>query len=195
MTIIIGFKKDNQVWIACDRYITYGDLIVDPKLDSKLVHMANAVIGGCGDLTIRNHLELYISKGNNYEIVLSSKNDVMQFFINFKKYLTKTAGLGEAEHNQVQEFHNSGFMVATSDRLFLVDEDCGVIEFDRFCCAGRGEEMGLALLEYFYTFKKSTKPETMVKRIMKVIYKYQNSCGGQPTLVNVTQEIIDRRNL
>lgn len=189
MTIIFSFKKNESVWIACDRYITYGDIVINPKQDSKLVHMTNAIIGGAGDLTIRNHLELYVSKGEIINTEFNTKNDVMQFFINFKKYMTKVGGLGEAEHNQVQQFQNAGFIVATRENIFEVDEDCGVLEFDRFAAGGRGEEMAMALLEYFYTFKKNIDPETMTKRIMKVVYKYQNSCGGSPTLINVTETL------
>lgn len=190
MTIIISFKKDDNVWIACDRYITYGDMVIDPELDSKLVYLDNAIIGGCGDITIRNHLELFVTLKNNKQAKFEDKNDVMRFMISFKRYMKITAGLGEAAPNQVQQFSNTGFLVATKDKMFEVDEDCGVLEFDKFVAVGRGAEMAIALLEYLYQFRKSATAEEVTQKVLPIVYKYQTSCGGKWTLLNVTEEVV-----
>lgn len=66
MTVIMAVKRDGEVWLGSDTRITYGnDTKVDCSIehDSKLVFLKNAIIGAAGDITIRNYLELFVSKG------------------------------------------------------------------------------------------------------------------------------------
>lgn len=190
MTIIFAFKKDNEIWLASDQCISDNDVVYYSKLDSKTVKLENAIIGASGDCTMRNHLELFVTLKNNLSAPFASKTDVMHFFINFKRYLSRVAGLGDAEHNQIQNLHNSDFLIATRDKMFWMDEDCGIMEFDKFVAIGRGKEMGTALLDYLFTYKKSLSPQELTSRIMKVVFKYQNTCGGKVTLTNVTNDLV-----
>lgn len=110
MTVIMAIKRNNEVWLGSDTRITCGiehKVDCEIKQDCKLILLDHAVIGAAGDLTMRNLLELFITRGSK-ETIFETKLDVVGFFLRFKKFLKRHAGLGESEQNQVQNLHNTG---------------------------------------------------------------------------------------
>ena len=65
MTVIMAIKRNNEVWVGSDTRISSGDFKIDCEIeqDCKLVLLDHAVIGAAGDLTMRNLLELFVSRG------------------------------------------------------------------------------------------------------------------------------------
>lgn len=188
MTVIMAIKRNNEVWVGSDTRISSGDFKIDCEIkqDCKLVLLDHAVIGAAGDLTMRNLLELFISRGAK-ETVFETKLDVITFFLGFRKFLKRHAGLGESEQNQVQNLHNTGWLVATKTSIFEVDQDGAVLEIPDVCVIGSGSLTARAVLDYIFTYQpKFSTPKAML-RAHEMAIKHNLSCGGSQVQVNVTK--------
>lgn len=189
MTVIMAVKRNDEVWVGSDTRITFGNdykLDCNVEQDSKLVLLDHAVIGAAGDLTVRNLLELFISKGGR-EAPFDTKLDVISFFIRFKKFLKRHAGLGESEPNQVQNLNNTGWVVATKTKIFEVDQDGSVLEIPDVCVIGSGSFSARAVLEYIFTHHRSFSTQKAMSRAHEIAVKQNLSCGGPQVQINVTQ--------
>jgi ATP-dependent protease HslVU (ClpYQ) peptidase subunit len=190
MTVIMAVKRAGQVWLGSDTRITYGnDFKVDCPidLDSKLVKLETGIVGAAGDITMRNYLELFVSKGDNAKTPLDTKLDVIEFFINFKKFLKRHAGLGDADSNQVQNLHNTAWVIVTKDRIFELDEDGGILECQDMCVIGSGAVAARSVLDYIFTHQPKLTTETALQRAHEVTVKNNISCGGEQVRINVTE--------
>jgi ATP-dependent protease HslVU (ClpYQ) peptidase subunit len=188
----MAIKKDGEVWIGSDTRIVYGnDFKIDCSLeqDSKLVVLDHAVIGAAGDVNMRNYLELYISKGNKKSVKLSSKLDIIEFFINFKKFLKRHAGLGESNLNEVQNLNNTAWLIATKDKIFEFDQDGAILEVADFCVIGSGSIAARAILEYISTYQPKFSASKTMLRAHEVAVKHTLSCGGPQVQINVTKNL------
>ncbi len=188
MTVIMAIKRNDEVWLGSDTRITSGDFKVDCKVeqDSKLIVLDHAVIGAAGDLTIRNLLELFISRGAK-EAAFETKLDVVSFFLRFKKFLKRHAGLGESEQNQVQNLWNTGWVVATKTSIFEIDQDGAVLELPDICVIGSGSPTARAVLEYIFTYQPKFSTTNAMLRAHEMATKHNLSCGGPQVQINVTQ--------
>lgn len=190
MTVIMAVKRNNEVWVGSDTRITSGcDYKIDCSIeqDSKLVVTDHAVIGAAGDLTMRNYLELFITRGTNKEALFDSKLDVITFFIRFKKFLKRHAGLGEPELNQVQNLYNTGWLIATKNKIFEVDQDGAVLEITDICVIGSGGMTARAILEYIFQYQPQFSTPKAMLRAHEMAIKHNLSCGGPQVQVNVTK--------
>lgn len=188
MTVIMAIKRNEEVWMGSDTRITSGDYGVDCNVeqDSKLVFLDHAVIGSAGDLTMRNLLELFITRGAK-EAVFETKVDVITFFLRFKRFLKRHAGLGEPEQNQVQNLHNTGWIVATKNKVFEVDQDGAVMEITGVCVIGSGGISARAVLEYVFSHQPTLSTPKAMQRAHEIALKHNLSCGGSQVQVNVTK--------
>jgi len=189
MTVIMAVKRNDEVWIGSDTRITFGNdygIDFDTEHDSKLVLLDNAVIGGAGDVTVRNFLELFVSKGAR-ETVFETKLDVISFFIRFKKFLKRYAGLGESEPNQVQNLNNTGWIVATKNKIFEVDQDGSVLEMPKMSVIGSGCFSAMAVLEYIFIHQPKFSTPKAMARAHEIAIKHNLSCGGPQVQLNVTK--------
>lgn len=190
MTVIMAIKKNKEVWIGSDTRITYGiDYKIDcsPEHDSKLVKLDTAIIGAAGDITMRNYLELFISRSDNASVPLTQKLEVIEFFINFKKFLKRHAGLGESEQNQVQNLMNTSWLVATKDKIFEYDQDGGIVEMAESCVIGSGAPAARAVIEYISLHQSSLSASKTMERAHEIAIKQNLACGGPQLQINVTK--------
>jgi ATP-dependent protease HslVU (ClpYQ) peptidase subunit len=188
MTVIMAVKRNDEVWVGSDTRISSGDFKIDYDIeqDCKLVILNHAVIGAAGDLTMRNLLELFASKGAK-ETVFESKLDVIAFFLRFKKFLKRHAGLGESEQNQVQNLWNTGWVVATKTAIFEVDQDGAVLEVPESSVIGSGCYSARAVLDYIFTYQPSFSTSKAMLRAHQMAVKHNLSCGGPQVQINVTK--------
>jgi ATP-dependent protease HslVU (ClpYQ) peptidase subunit len=186
----MAVKRGGDVWLGSDTRITYGnDFKIDCAIehDSKLVVMKNAIIGAAGDITMRNYLELFISKGDNRESPFETKLDVIEFFIRFKKFLKRHAGLGESMLNQVQNLDNTVWLVATKSKVFEYDQDGGIVEIADVCVIGSGGTSARAVLDYIFEHQPTLSVPKAMVRAHDIAVKNTLSCGGPQIQVNVTK--------
>ena len=188
MTVIMAVKRNEEVWVGSDTRITAGDYKIDNEIeqDCKLVMLDHAVIGAAGDLTMRNLLELFISRGAK-ESLFENKLDVITFFLRFKRFLKRNAGLGESEQNQVQNLQNTGWIVATKDKIFEVDQDGAVLEIADVCVIGSGTYSARAVLDYVLTYQPKFSTSKAMFRAHEIAIKHNLSCGGNQVQINVTK--------
>lgn len=191
MTVIMGIKRAGEIWIGSDRRIGEGDYVIDPseETDSKLVYLNHAIIGAAGDITMRNFLELYVSKGDHKEFPFTNKLSVMEFFISFRKYLKRQAGLGPSDSGQVQNLENTSWLIATKDKLFEMDEDGGILEHAELCAIGSGSIVARTLLEYMMDHQSNLDPALMLSRAHTHVIRRISGCGGSQIQVNVTTKL------
>lgn len=190
MTVIMAVKRDGEVWLGSDTRITYGnDTKVDCSIehDSKLVMLKNAIVGAAGDITIRNYLELFISKGDNIEAPFDTKLQVIEFFIRFRKFLKRHAGLGESMMNQVQNLENTDWIVATRNKIFAYNQDGGTLEMADVCVIGSGSPSAKAALDYMRIYQSNLPIQKVLERAHKMAINNNLSCGGPQVQVNVTK--------
>lgn len=188
MTVIMALKKDSEIWVGADSRLTAGDFPIDcpAEHDSKIVLMDHAVIGAAGDLTMRNLMELFVSKGPK-ETEFNDKLDVIAFFLRFRKFLKRHAGLGEPEQNQVQNLHNTGWLLATKNKIFEIDQDGAVLEVPQFTVIGSGTTTARAILEYMTKYQPNLSPSKTMRRAHEMATKHNLSCGGIQIQINVTK--------
>lgn len=193
MTVIMALKRNDQVWLGSDTRITDGEYKVDFSLsgmDSKLIILNNAVIGTAGDLTVRNYLELFVSKQKK-PFLFDHKLDVIEFFIAFKKFLKREGGLGDAGYNEMQGVHNASWLVATASQIFTIDQDGAVLEHPEMCVIGSGTYTARAILEYMLQYDPKLSPFKMLSRAHEISVKHNLTCGGKQILLNVTKTLTE----
>lgn len=192
MTIIMGVKRAGEVWIGSDRRIGDGGYYEDPSdsIDSKLVFMDHAIIGAAGAITMRNYLELFVSKSDNKEYVFDTKLSVIEFFIHFKKFLKRHAGLGGSDPNEVQNIADTDWLIATRDKLFNLNEDGGIMEMEDIIAIGSGQVVGRTALQYMKTYDQGLTAPEMLKRAHALVCSCVSGCGGEQVLVNATEKLV-----
>jgi len=201
MTVIMALKRNGQVWLGADTRITDGDYGIDYQvsehedfhhsleMDSKLVLLDHAIIGCAGDVTMRNYLELFVSRNKNKTLPFDHKLHVIEFFIVFKKFLKKEAGLGDSGSNEVQGIHNTSWLVATPERIFTVDYDGAVLEYPVMCAVGSGTYSARAALEYMLEYQPKILPTKMLERAHEIVVRHNLTCGGNQIQINVTKAL------
>jgi ATP-dependent protease HslVU (ClpYQ) peptidase subunit len=197
----MALKRNEQVWLGSDTRITDGDYGIDYQvsehedfhhsleMDSKLILLDHAIIGCSGDVTMRNYLELFVSRSKNKALPFDHKLHVIEFFIAFKKFLKKEAGLGDSGSNEVQGMHNTAWLVATTERIFTVDYDGAVLEHPEMCVVGSGTYTARAILEYMLEYQPTLAPSKMLGRAHEIAVRHNLTCGGSQILVNVTKAL------
>lgn len=191
MTVIMALKRLGEVWLGTDTRITEGDYKVDysPMMDSKVLTLQNALVGAAGELTMRNYMELFVGKDENYIHPFENKLDVIEFFLKFKRFLKRQAGLGSSDINQVQGMHNTQWLVATRSQIFTMDQDGAILEFPVFCVIGSGTHTARAILEYLTTYQPKLSPGTILSRAHEITIHHNITCGGNQIQVNVSKEL------
>lgn len=191
MTVIMAVKRAGEVWLGSDTRVTEGDFPVDMDLrqDSKLLLLKNAVIGAAGDLTMRNYMELFVTRGNNGEFPFQDKLDVIEFFLAFKKFLKKHAGLGGSDMNQVQGLHNTQWILATKTQIFTLDQDGAILEYPELCVIGSGTYTARGVLGYMLKYQPKLPTHVMLTRAHDLSIQQNLTCGGPQFQVNVTKEL------
>jgi hypothetical protein len=195
----MALKRNDQVWLGSDTRITDGDYGIDYEvsdsshcsleMDSKLVLLDNAIIGVSGNLTMRNYLELFVSRGKNRSMPFEGKLHVVKFFISFKKFLKKEAGLEDSGPNEGMEW-----LVATPERIFTVDQDGAALEYPVMCVIGSGTYSARAVLEYMLEYQPNLSPSKMLERAHEVTVRHNLTCGGRQIQINVTKTLKQQGN-
>lgn len=187
MTVIMALKRDETVWLGSDTRITEGDYKLDypvsGDMDSKLLFLKHAIIGSSGMVTLRNYLELFLTKGKNAQHPFESKLKVIEFFLSFKRFLKKEGlveGPGPIE---------AQWLVATPTQIFTVDQDGAVLEYPEMCIIGSGTYSARAVLEYMIAYQPSLSAQRMLERSHDITLRHNLSCGGKQIIINVTRRL------
>jgi ATP-dependent protease HslVU (ClpYQ) peptidase subunit len=183
MTVILGLKTNNEVWIAADSLVVADNLIVDTTKSSKLLKLSNCVIGFSGNVMFRDYFDLFANQCTKQLSELlpdnPTRHNVMMTFITFWSFIREHEARMSAEDPETYSA-----LVATPNSLYEVDFDNTVTELPRFGSVGSGGVMATGVLECLWS--RSVAPEDMLKETHKIVCTYNNMCGGTQEIINVT---------
>ena len=149
MSVVIGIKENNTVYLGADSQVTRGwtKYTLSNRNNYKIwsvKNTQNVLMGTVGSVREAN----VISTSNSIVDELKSiKNEVdFSYVVNTVVpnmfAALKNAGVISTKEGQPLRFNNS-YLLATKDKLFVIDIDGCVVEIDDYITIGEGEIMRL----------------------------------------------------
>jgi ATP-dependent protease HslVU (ClpYQ) peptidase subunit len=164
---------------------------MDTALEKKTIVLENAILGFAGDVSMQNLMEYFLSK-NPQTSTFESKVDVIGLFLDFKKFLRRNAEYGRPAVSQQLDM-NSHWTLLTKEKMYEINFDGSVIEYDDFCAIGSGAVVARAIFDYMATFQPKLSIKTMIERTHLMVCNQVPSCGGDQEIINVTL-FLDEKN-
>ena len=193
MSVVIGFKQKDKVWLACDKQVTTGDrksflnnhhkIIAVPERDGIL-------IGSVGLLRGINLLETnnsYIDELTYYKEGIDYNYMVNAFPILVNE-LYVMHGMIEND-DKILNLKNE-FLVATPDSLYEVGWDGSVMEASHFAAIGSGAELAYGSLASCGNKDYSDKEVMEILRHAIIASSYNVGCGGGGVIMNTAENKI-----
>lgn len=198
MSIVVGLKHKDKVWLACDKQITAGNMKVflsgSHNKVFPVIDREGIIIGGVGFLRGINLLET----NNSYIDELSYLKDEIDYsyMVNaFPILLNKVfmdAGFVSANDEELRL--KGAVLVGVYDKLYAVDSDASVMEVGNYVAIGTGEEFAYGSLNSEIT-KYALLGEEMddddIIGILTSAIKAANqssTCGGGVYILNTLGE-------
>ena len=179
MSIVIGIKTKDNVYLGADTQVSYGGLKDSLTGEcSKLWRVkgtTEGVMGGVGRLRdtqiIQTAFPLIaledVVAGINYDYVVTS------LFDSIYNELLKHNRISRDEHGNFSNQTHNSFLFAYGKELYEISEDGAVIETDDYLVIGSGAEVAMGVLE-------TNKDKTPVERITEAIV----ACSNKTLYVN-----------
>lgn len=145
MTIIIGAIHDGEVFIGADSLWSWSNNFVREMKTDKFLAIENTdvMIAGSGEERLSQvFTEMLNEKSNRYLLEIETKEDVIALAKELHSEVGES-GVGPPKDNEMPD-HNMGFLLARKgySKLWLLDSDYTVTEFDDYVCIGAGGELG-----------------------------------------------------
>jgi len=160
MSVVIGYKYNNQVYIGADSCITYkGNKYIDTNINNvKVYKFPNGIligaVGNSRDFNVIKTMKIDIYNNFDYKFVV--RYLVPKIVSELKEY-------GYLSDDDKFEHMGSSYIVAYKDKLFHIENDGSVSEVDKFVATGCGEPEAYGSL---YT-NKSEDPEEIIRDAIK----------------------------
>jgi ATP-dependent protease HslVU (ClpYQ) peptidase subunit len=170
MSVIFGAIVDGKLAIGCDSKSSEGNLLfpAGEKLTWQKIHkFGNAYVGHVGNSQYHTVLENLAS--NHLDLFdFSNQISIHQSFNRAQKLLVQEYGLVP----QGDDFAGSGLnlLIAANNKLYTVDPERGVDEYQRFWAVGSGSMFALGAAEALYD--KADTAKTLVHEVIRVVCKY-----------------------
>lgn len=189
MSIIAALKKSGQIWVIADRQITWGYTARNDFPDfSKIVRFKNGYVGHAGTCVYGTALSYLAAKNPEmYEASFDTRWDVLDFFFKYYDFLKNNFSLGGSKENEVSRIGDSEFLVVTRDKIFEVSSNRDVTEFSNFTAIGSGTRITLGAIHALNDLLDD--PQEILTRAYETCCSYDNYCGGEIELLNVTQAL------
>lgn len=188
MSVVVGLKYKNKVWLACDRQVTSGDTkTILQHSHNKIVHVPNRegiLVGSVGLLRGINLLETnnsyidelcYLRGEIDYDYMVNAfPLLVKELFVNYEMI---------SDDEKVLNLRNE-FLVAVDENLYSVGFDGSVLEIDDFFAIGSGSELAYGSLS---SAMKNVNDDTDIKEVLKnaiLSASYNVGCGGGVIIMN-----------
>ena len=193
MSVVIGFKQKDKVWLACDKQVTVGDRKAFLENHHKIIAVPERegiLIGSVGLLRGINLLET----NNSYidELLYYRQCIDYTYMVNVFPLLVNelyvTHGM-VAKEEQTLNLKNE-FLLATPASLFEVGFDGSVQEASQFAAIGSGAEFAIGCLAK-YT-KDDYKDQEVINILKEAIIaaSYNVGCGGGGVMMNTSENKI-----
>lgn len=190
MSVVIGFKQKDKVWLACDKQVTTGERKAFLANHHKIIAVPErdgVIIGSVGVLRGINLLETnnnYIDELTYYKEGIDYNYMVNAFPILVNDLYVAHGMIGEDE--QTLNLRNE-FLVATDTHLFEVGWDGSVMESQMFAAIGSGAELAFGVLSSYPVKEYSDKEVVDILRQAILAASYNVGCGGGGVMMNTAE--------
>lgn len=152
MSVVIGIKENNTVYLGADSQVTRGwtKYTLSNKNNYKIwsvKNTQNVLMGAVGSVREANVIS---TSDSIVDELKSIKNEVdFSYVVNTVVpnmfAALKNAGVISTKEGQPLRFNNS-YLLATKDKLFVIDIDGCVVEIDDYIAIGSGEDYAITVL-------------------------------------------------
>ena len=168
MSVVVGIKADDKVYIGCDSQVTKGGTRTTLKNKNnykiwKVENTDHCLMGHVGDFRDATVVRLIDDLVRDYDVYKGSidyryvVNRILPYIIDELK------GRGYIKDDKVFDGMNSSFLFAYEDELFMINSDGSVIEIDDCVAIGSGSEQAVGSL----LSTDGDKPETRIIKAIK----------------------------
>ncbi len=151
MTTIVVVKKDNQIAIAADSLVTFGDTRLSHayECNDKLVKVGDSWVGLCGSTA---HFPVMRSVLNTMEnCQLGTRDQVFDTFVRAHQVLKEKYFLNTKEdEDDPYESSQITALIASPGGIFGVYSYREVFSFERFWAIGSGKAFSLGAMHAVY---------------------------------------------
>lgn len=177
MTIIIGAIHQGHIYVGTDSLWTWDEHFVRVHKTSKFAEFSddNVLVATSG----HDKFTLILEKAIRAEpelLEFKDKKGVLQL-VDAVHELAQKHGVGEPETNSLPN-HDLGFLLAStnSNRLWAVESDYGVTEFEDYVCMGSGAFLGESAMRALS--KQGIHGEAAVRTAIESVNELHPYCGG-----------------
>lgn len=195
MSVVIGLKYKNAVWLACDKQITTGRDKTFLSNHHKIIQVPErpgVLVGSVGLLRGINLLETnnsyidelcYLREEINYDYMVNT-------FPLLIHDLFKNQGLIDSD-TKILDIKNE-FLVGVDDSLYVVGFDGSVQEVEDFAALGSGDRLAIGSLASLYDSNKEYTDEEIIAILYKSIVAANTdlNCGGGVVIMNTISDTV-----
>lgn len=178
MTSLVVVKKDNQIAIAADSLVTFGDTRLSHAYEAndKLVRVGDSWVGLCGSTA---HFPVMRSLLNSMENVqLGTREQVFDTFVRVHQALKEKYFLNPKEdEDDPYESSQITALIANPKGVFGVYSYREVFSFQRFWGMGSGKDFALGAMHAVYDKRGMTAQKIAEVGMQAGIEFDKNSAG------------------
>jgi ATP-dependent protease HslVU (ClpYQ) peptidase subunit len=197
MTILIGAIHDGKAYIGADTLWTWSDNFVRSHSTSKFIALPvegnnNILIATAGQDKFTQILERVLL--NRPELLdFADRKGIIKLIDELHKEV-KQAGVGDSENNQLPD-HDLGFVMVSSasDKIWVVESDYGILEFNDYVCAGSGAYLGEAAMKALS--KSGIFGGGAVQLALETVCELHPYCGGDTEIKEIDLEISEASDI
>jgi ATP-dependent protease HslVU (ClpYQ) peptidase subunit len=160
MTTVTVVKKGDQVAIAADTLVTFGDtrLLHGYEVNEKIFKAGNAFVGMSGTTAHFPVLRKALGSLPNEELRLNTREEVFETFLKLHPRLKDQFFLNTKEED-ADPYESSQFtiLIANASGIYAVYSYREVFQFDRFWAIGSGRSFALGAMYAAYDKTKTAK--------------------------------------
>jgi ATP-dependent protease HslVU (ClpYQ) peptidase subunit len=160
MTTVTVVKKGDQVAIAADTLVTFGDtrLLHGYEVNEKIFAVGDSFIGMSGTTAHFPVLRKALGGMPPAELRLHSREDVFETFLKLHPRLKDHFFLNTKEED-ADPYESSQFtiLIANASGIYAVYSYREVFQFDKFWAIGSGRSFALGAMYAAYDGRKSAK--------------------------------------
>ena len=146
MSVVVLKKTDKKIKIAADSIIICGGTRIEKTTKAvKLFKINEMIIGSVGFASEGLLLENFSLTHQPYQ---ATEREVVNFFIEFNKYLINDLGLSK---------YSNSFILCFKGKAFLIDADLFISEIQNYAAIGAGQDYSLAALYLGHSAKEAVQ--------------------------------------
>ena len=183
MSICVAVQKNGQTVIAADTLFLYGNRRLVETQGSKLIRYGRAVFGQVGWSKYIQELRRFCKQTPDVWH-WEDEHEVALFFLRFWEDLRAKNLLAVAQVKETTAPFldlDSSFIVATSQRLFMVDSHLFVVPCEQFVAIGSGERYALGVLRDLSMYR-DIDADMIAGRAVAAAIAFDPDCGGEVQL-------------